>query len=771
MLGSIRLATGEEPFLTEDGLWHSQDTTLEEALNLLYSPDSVTSPAALMPYGRGVIASAAHELGAEVLEIPPMRGGLEGVPSTESEDEPVEVMEGSLPEGTRTRESTLLEEGFTGVVKDRLGRLYRWVNGERQKANTPPIRQRPAAHELAGILAAQPTGMDVKAAAEKTGAGWQGLSKQTKLGLAQAYAGGKKLVHYSETSYRIGRNVALAVAKERGASPEWCERAGKIIGMADAILGWTVNFPAVTLLTGNPLLGKISSWVPIASMAYIAYSGRNPIKTIRAASRALSSLDVLKGHKEKPLQESIEHLSDLHELTATLLDRLQERGNWYEALVVVALDVTHDLENALTLADWAYEAQPREEESDLLEDKQLFTGVITDILGRRFHYINGKRIKSGELLPNKITRYFHPLPIEHEEADTHARRIGLVGEKYSPRVLVDKDYHQPSPLKARVGVPAFSVPPPPSEIPRLPNLSLEQRDVEDRFATGYLANPERYVAKYRRALEAGKVGVAPNVYATDDVKMLNKDWNPGRAKVGESLPKVSKEAMAKYNTAVHATANAISKKAFLQKLDEIAALPEGDPLKSVLVTNGACASGKGSTLSHAAEPDSPYNKLVPAAAQVGAVWDAAGEQNATENSWILQECKKRGITATFAYVWAEPENTWDAPNRGVVRRAIRKGRMVDCRLYADSHAEGAKNMHAFVKANPGANFIFIDNRVKGDPKLLDKFPEETLQWDGEQIYKMAVDNLKSHKNDLSKALYEGGLNGIDIWGPPQPTGR
>ncbi len=330
---------------------------------------------------------------------------------------------------------------------------------------------------------------------------------------------------------------------------------------------------------------------------------------------------------------------------------------------------------------------------------------------------------------------------------------------------------KPSYTKARVGVPADEVPPPPKDgIGRLPNLDADQRRVETNFADGYLKNPDKYVAKYRAALSAGKVGVAPNVYATDDVKMLNKDWNPGRAKAGEKLPMDSREAMAKYNTAVHQTANAIAKKAFVEKLDELQNLPDGHPLKSILVTNGGCAAGKGSTLSHAEEKDSPYNHLVPTAKQVGAVWDAAGEQNATENEWLLKECKSRGIKPTFAYVWAEPKDTWAASDRGVIRRAEKKGRMVDARLFADSYAEGAKNMNTFVdkhKDDPDASFVFIDNRKKGEPKILKDFPRETLKWDGEKIYKDAVDDLKSRKGKLSKSLYEGGLNGQDIWGPPR----
>lgn len=323
---------------------------------------------------------------------------------------------------------------------------------------------------------------------------------------------------------------------------------------------------------------------------------------------------------------------------------------------------------------------------------------------------------------------------------------------------------------ARVGVPAMDVPPPPA-IPRLPNLSKKQRKVESRFADAFEKDPDKMVGKYLKALRKRKVGVEPNIFATDDVKALNPDWNPSAIGVGEKLDEETKTAMAKYNTAIHQTANAIAKRAFLVYLDDVVAkLPEDK--RSVLVTNGGCAAGKGSTLARSTDPDDPHYGMLPASEQVGAIWDAAGEQNATENAWIYTECKKRGIKVTCAYVWADPKDTWEASDRGVIRRAMKKGRMVDARLFADSYAEGAKNMKQFVdqyEHSEGLDFVFIDNRSKSDPKLLTSFPDETLKWNAETIYADAVKSLKSHSDDLDPALVKGGLNGEKIWGPPKPS--
>jgi hypothetical protein len=278
-------------------------------------------------------------------------------------------------------------------------------------------------------------------------------------------------------------------------------------------------------------------------------------------------------------------------------------------------------------------------------------------------------------------------------------------------------------------------------------------------------------AKYLKALRKRKVGEYPNVFATDDVKALNADWNPdGPQGPGAKLSGEAKAAMAKYNAAVHQTANAVAKRAFLAYLDDVVAhLPPGR--RTVLVTNGGCAAGKGSSLAKSGQEGSTHHGMLPPAAQVGAVWDAAGEQNATENEWVLQECRKRGIKAAFAYVWAEPKDTWDGEGRGVIRRAMRKGRMVDARLFADSYAVGARNMKDFHEKHKGdadASFIFIDNRDKGAPKLLDAFPDATLKWDAEAIYRDALEALEKRKGDLSEELYNAGKSGTWIWGPPKP---
>ncbi len=119
----------------------------------------------------------------------------------------------------------------------------------------------------------------------------------------------------------------------------------------------------------------------------------------------------------------------------------------------------------------------------------------------------------------------------------------------------------------------------PNKIPRLKNLTADERLVESTFADWFEADPDGAAAAYRKAIESNALGDGPTIYNTDDAKMLSKDYAS------------RKENRSMYNLSVHQTANAIAKRAFLSKLDEIAQMPEGE--RHVMVTAGGCASGKG----------------------------------------------------------------------------------------------------------------------------------------------------------------------------------
>lgn len=336
------------------------------------------------------------------------------------------------------------------------------------------------------------------------------------------------------------------------------------------------------------------------------------------------------------------------------------------------------------------------------------------------------------------------------------------GEKITeaPCCLHDVDPHEVEESTgvtkaSRVGVPGMSSPPPPDEIPRLPNLTEKEREAEGRFAETYLSNPDGVAMAYRQKLQAKEVGDAPNVFNTDDAKLLSPDYNPK-----DVDPDEVKNARGTYNAVVHQTANAIAKRAFLQYLDEVV-LNLPDDQKTVLVTSGGVAAGKGYALKNVDQTKSLADK-------VGAIWDAAGEQNATENPWILEECKKRGIHPVFAYIHANPQETWENPKRGVVERANNIGRMVDAQLFADSYSLGAKNFDAFYKANRDSgdcSFFILDNS-SGAPQISEQMPEAALNQNSDEIYMRASRVLDERAENLRPSVVRGGSIGRRVWGEP-----
>lgn len=293
---------------------------------------------------------------------------------------------------------------------------------------------------------------------------------------------------------------------------------------------------------------------------------------------------------------------------------------------------------------------------------------------------------------------------------------------------------------ARVGVPAMDVPPPPG-IPRIPNLDERARAAEESFVSHFEKDPDGVAANFRElVMSQGD----PPTFGTDDAKCLTSAWSA-------EDPDARAENRATLNTALHQCANAVAKRAFVQHLDT---LEKGD---SIMVTVGGCGAGKGFAL-----------KNNPAALELKnqskAVWDSAGDQNATENPWIQAEAEQRGLSVTYVYVHADPKVQWADPNRGVVKRASdpKDGRMVDAKVFADSYAIGAKNHHAFHQANkdnPNAKFVFLDNT--GKPKEIPGVPREALDLDADELSKFAA--VEVEKSQAPERVKKGALQGRRIW--------
>jgi len=232
-------------------------------------------------------------------------------------------------------------------------------------------------------------------------------------------------------------------------------------------------------------------------------------------------------------------------------------------------------------------------------------------------------------------------------------------------------------------------------IPRQPNLTAEERAWETSFSNKFAQNPRATVAEYE-----AHVG-DKHIFEVDLAKRCFPDWGQASKPANDGEKRIRAEA----NTALHATAVGIAKAAFLKRLDEMALMPADAPERQVLVTSGGCAAGKGS-LTDLLKVNSPDLTF-------GATWDAAGEGDALENRWILQEASKRGIPVMFGYVHNNPMEQF----KSVLGRAGSQGRMVDLMTFTNSYVEGARNMKDFV-ASPE----FRAAREKGLASSFSLFP-------------------------------------------------
>lgn len=315
------------------------------------------------------------------------------------------------------------------------------------------------------------------------------------------------------------------------------------------------------------------------------------------------------------------------------------------------------------------------------------------------------------------------------------------------------DHELESGCCARVGVRGNEVPPPPAMAP-MPNLTPAERKVEGNFMAAFNKDPDGMAKQYVSELQAkaARTGKPEDGYTfeTDGAKSLSPDWN-------DTDPEKQFSKRGNNNVALHQVANAIVKRAFLQHLD---GLPQG---ANILVTVGGCGAGKGHALDN-------VEAVKPLKRQAGAIWDSAGDQNATENGWIQAEAEKRGLNVTYAYVHADPRNSWSG-KFGVVQRANdpKNGRMVDAAVFADSYALGARNHAKFAGEhanNPAAKFIYLDNGTGAGPQQVAAMPEAALHLDRHELRAWSVHTIKQ-RTDLRPAVVAGALKGGRIW--PVPT--
>jgi hypothetical protein len=385
-------------------------------------------------------------------------------------------------------------------------------------------------------------------------------------------------------------------------------------------------------------------------------------------------------------------------------------------------------------------------EARFIGDRDISTGLLVVIPPRPEAHFN----------PNHAVGYQRHFNPYHDDRGRFAPKAGgaggaapimaeptvppAVGPPYSPDPTEDADGDGVTD-RAVVGVAANEVPPPPAHVPRLPNLTADERAVESSFADKYEADPDGMAKQYLDDVKSGRANAdGTNIFGTDDTKYL--------AGFGGD-----KDKAAQYNTAIHQTANAIAKRAFVMRLDELKDAPEEQ--RTVLVTAGGCAAGKGYALGKVRETQSM-------AAKVGAVWDSAGEQNGTENPWILAECAKRNIRVAFVYVHADPASAY----KRAISRANEKGRMIDARVFADSYAIGGRNFHQFMRRNaqnPLASFHVIDAE-RPAPARVATLPRRAYTMRSRPLWKKALDTTSAMQGQLKPSVIRGAVAGTRIWG-------
>jgi hypothetical protein len=155
--------------------------------------------------------------------------------------------------------------------------------------------------------------------------------------------------HFLSSFKSASQDLVERVAKERGATPEVAARAKKIATVADAAAAWTVNVPAAAAGlsaagvggVAGAALSKVAYYLPVGSLAYLAYStSRNPLATLRAARKAVAERQSV--HEAEVDQNTAGRLVDL-------VGSAQDPDACM-ALVLEALERTHyDLAAALDL--------------------------------------------------------------------------------------------------------------------------------------------------------------------------------------------------------------------------------------------------------------------------------------------------------------------------------------------------------------------------------------------------------------------------------------
>jgi len=200
---------------------------------------------------------------------------------------------------------------------------------------------------------------------------WNRIPAKGQKGLAALWSGIRWLEHQAMKGFEVGKRVAKQISVERGWSEATTNRVGWTIAVVDQVFAWTTTMPLAYMATGSKVGAKLSSFLPVASFAFLAGNfATAPLKTMRAAWKVIRGQDAGAKHVHESLREAM-GMMDGAELAEELADRFEAFDeaaiNWYLALYAAALDTTQDPREALEMADAAIVETPTEPEEGSVE--------------------------------------------------------------------------------------------------------------------------------------------------------------------------------------------------------------------------------------------------------------------------------------------------------------------------------------------------------------------------------------------------------------------
>lgn len=278
-------------------------------------------------------------------------------------------------------------------------------------------------------------------------------------------------------------------------------------------------------------------------------------------------------------------------------------------------------------------------------------------------------------------------------------------------------------------------------IPRWGALTENERAHETAFANAIEADLPSIVERF---YASSKKADGSHTFEVDGAKKMYAAYGAGAAPDGADQLHVRATA----NHALHPTAVAIARVAFLQHLDAMASLPADHPQRAILVTNGGCAAGKGSLTDIVKGNAGGKFKF-------GGVWDSAGEGDASENMWILKAAQARGLKVTFGFVESDPNVTYG----GVLDRAEASGRIVDPVTFTRSYVKGQENMRAFLDS-PEYKAALANGEVETAGVYTGKFDKDTKSFPQKRLLgdngKIGADDLATppSETEISKRAVE-----------------